>query len=731
MGLRFAFVCVLMFCASSVFGEADAFEAQGVSQAEGEIQAGESARPATDVEWKPLFGAQKGTPSRKRLTATRLVNATTLRDDTQAGQFFLGRARALPTNLTQESVRRTAAFGRRNLNSSMTEHPVLNDESERAQRVRPSETVQPRLERRRGGRDASRIRPGDADVARRGDLIVPGDAPIGTVAEGITALSDRSQSPLPIRTGTASITGQNDPGIAASKNFVTVVGYNRISFYDKSNLSPLQGKDGASFASNISAIDLFRPIWDPSNPENVNTFLNLPSNLPCDPFVEPETDPDATKYCLDDFYDLRVAYDRTRERFWIVGLARNSEARGRDKDLSVLQGRRSVVIAAVSVTEDPRDGFYLYWWPAAIESGYCNNTSGEKCVGAREYRPGDHGDYPTLAITQDYVMVGVVVANAIDQKINENSGHRYAAMHVLRADALADGAQSCPDPCSWSYWHIPAPGGGRVTGVVYPARPVVGKIAPKAFWVRQWGDRLLIYAIQRPKPGVYPPIFSAQVLFKRTEPTGISNALQGVNDAPLPGTDERMTLRNLGGHTVSAFFRDNQIYTVMQDCIQWRASQEECSTSIRLVRVEVSPMMFLNEGDAPAWADPLSHSLENGAGSRYLDRTFGLRGPGDESDAVVYYGNPAVTVNVRGDIGVVYMRAGKTVYPEARYSIYPRDGDDILSSRLMAKGSRISRMNFDTGGAELDPDGETFWFAHAYSDANGATERFAIAAVKP
>src|SRR6266571_3377058 len=53
-----------------------------------------------------------------------------------------------------------------------------------------------------------------------------------------------------------------------------------------------------------------------------------------------------------------------------------------------------------------------------------------------------------------------------------------------------------------------------------------------------------------------------------------------------------------------------------------------------------------------------------------IDRIFGLRRFDEPADAIIYYGNPGIEVNKNGDVVAVYMRSGKTVFPEVRYIIY-------------------------------------------------------------
>jgi hypothetical protein len=75
------------------------------------------------------------------------------------------------------------------------------------------------------------------------------------------------------------------------------------------------------------------------------------------------------------FYDLRMIFDGYRKRFWITALTASP-------------GPGSTVpslVCAVSKSEDPLDGFYVYWWnsvPTASGSGYhVGDLSDYDCIG--------------------------------------------------------------------------------------------------------------------------------------------------------------------------------------------------------------------------------------------------------------------------------------------------------------------------------------------------------------
>ncbi len=90
------------------------------------------------------------------------------------------------------------------------------------------------------------------------------------------------------------------------------------------SLIQIYGKDGGLILkSTLQAF--FKPLWDPANPRNINSFLNLLPNIECDAFEE--LDSVSETFCLDTYYDTRIIFDESRDRFWIVSLARNGKTR--------------------------------------------------------------------------------------------------------------------------------------------------------------------------------------------------------------------------------------------------------------------------------------------------------------------------------------------------------------------------------------------------------------------
>lgn len=97
-----------------------------------------------------------------------------------------------------------------------------------------------------------------------------------------------------------------------------------------------------------------------------------------------------------------------------------------------------------------------------------------------------------------------------------------------------------------------------------------------------------------------------------------------------------------------------------------------------------------------------------------------------------YYGWPSVAVNRDGDIAVVYMRSGRQLFPEARFSIWPANAPDISPSTLLQAGEApVPGDPADpdtTSGVSVDPfDDTTVWVSQFYgyrATPNAITGKF-------
>jgi hypothetical protein len=128
-------------------------------------------------------------------------------------------------------------------------------------------------------------------------------------------------------------------------------------------------------------------------------------------------------------------FDSYRNRFWMGTLAFNS---AHENDGSQL----TKFLAAVSRTENPLDGWYLYWWDAVAYDGLPNDPV---------FQPGDAGDYPTLEIDGAAFYQTDGVSNVLSKQ------YRYWLVSLFPADQLANGTRAN----GWRYYDLTNPDGGQ------------------------------------------------------------------------------------------------------------------------------------------------------------------------------------------------------------------------------------------------------------------------------
>ena len=180
--------------------------------------------------------------------------------------------------------------------------------------------------------------------------------------------------------------GGKDPMVAAGRNFVVVSTAEELSFRDKEG-APLATKNG--IFSTIATQKIFAEFLDRDSPNDINKHTNfIPA---CDSPVYPNTT--LNKFCVGRVLDTRVYFDAGGNRFIILAEAKNAirtdwwrpeeypdkfsgsedgaewcgeyeHARtGKYTPLpstSYCKHARRHQFFAISKTEDPRDGFYIY-----------------------------------------------------------------------------------------------------------------------------------------------------------------------------------------------------------------------------------------------------------------------------------------------------------------------------------------------------------------------------------
>lgn len=542
-------------------------------------------------------------------------------------------------------------------------------------------------------------------------------------------------------------TNSNDPHIAASSTHIVVTNNGVIRFFNKSGKLLAQDKNAGTVVGAFNAIDFFRPAWfTPSNPPTINDGLNLPAGLKCNPTIslfdgnqsKPGDQPLSanqqaeTKWCLDTVYDTRVIFDDYNKRFWILSVVRN-ESEGIFQALfppTLRVGRRTRHLVAVSLTEDPRDGWYMYAWTAEKDGGACNDIGSNPAVidvpfcPGTAYRPGFASDYPSLGISKDYFVTTSQVDLFGAWVPGKYPG--YTNISAVSASGLANGG--CAQACGWQYGPFTA---GLVTSsgkVLFSGDPFESITQPAV----QHGsppegatllasalpayDMAAVLSFSAKEGAVAPPL---HVSFVSTAPASAK-----VNDLPQQAAGAvtkppRVKVTNIQSGTLKAAARDDKLYLTWMDCKKWVGSQSECSTSIHLL------VLGLDSG-APLVSPSVS-----------ADQLFGLNEPSDPEGSVVYYGLPAVEVNKANNAVVVYERTGSNVFLQAAYSALFSGQADVSAGAVLKKGGFPLGSNaatspvaqVDTSGISVDPkDGLGIWMIHAFATSKGVL-RYAIGKV--
>jgi hypothetical protein len=650
------------------------------------------------------------------------------------------------------TVGRTLRLPAKRMNLALGPHLLRARDLQRMPRFRAPRAARPALDELEEREVEGRDEPGDDEC-----VFVGCSSPEPGVADGTDRGSTRRRpSALPPSPALTSgpfdfvASGYNDPNLAASSGFLVATLNGTILFLNKAGQLLTSTKDGASFPGSISARQFFRFAFDPSGP-NLNTNLNLPKGLACNPTIDlfdgdPSTPKDdalssaqtaATLDCLRSVYDSRVVFDDFRKRFWILSVVRNHSG-GYFKGLVGQQkvGHRDVFLVAVSVDEDPRDGWWVYVFPSTLDLGACNTLGSgpqapPQCPGT-VFRPGDGVDFPSIGISKDYVVTTVAPSQL--NPFTDQWGNAYTSIVAFSASQLAKGV--CQPGCGFAYGRIESLdipfGASKLTVTAkHPEAAVQHSVAGGGYALvvanHPASDLLLVLGF-RDGEGFPPPLQTALV--------PVQPEVDEVPDMPqpiLPPFNDPLDIKvsNISSTLPHAAAFGNHLFTAWMDCKKW-SGQSTCSTSIRLAAVDVLSAFGGN-------ASPPS-----------IDRTFGKRSQTDPEGALVYYGNAGVEVNKNLDAVVVYNRSGREVFPEARYSAYLHNEGDIRPSAVLERGASknvpiggnkmpnadppvTKTFQMDTGGIAVDPyDDVGIWMLHSYISPKRdrtPTERMAIGKV--
>jgi hypothetical protein len=383
---------------------------------------------------------------------------------------------------------------------------------------------------------------------------------------------------------------------------------------------------------------------------------------------------------IDTTSDVRAIFDSYRSRFWTGVLVFNS-AHPHD------QSRLTKFAAAVSRTENPLDGWYLYWWDAVAHDGVPNDPV---------FQPGDSGDFPSLGIDR----TAIYQTNAVNNEVSQQ--RRYWHVIFFPADSLANGQPAG----GWQFWDLSDPNGLATGEVIQPV--VHHGPSPHAFFASRYyagGDEILVWALTDP----LQPTQQIDRVEVSLQPFGAPGT------APQAGSSQRIKMDNLGSDVSKAVYRNGRLHLTANDARDW-FNDGQILNSIRLVRLDVSGYP----------------NIPTTAPSGFIDRVFGSNNSiSDQPTDHMYYGWPAVEVNQYGDMVVVYARTGATIFPEVRLSAFLNSEADLRPSRLLKAGEDQYALDYpdltscnvlrwgDTAGASVDPADDTaIWVTQTYgSDA--------------
>jgi hypothetical protein len=436
-----------------------------------------------------------------------------------------------------------------------------------------------------------------------------------------------------------------DPQIAVSTTHVVVTNRAVLAFYDKAGTS----------LKTLNATDFYSPLG-----LNVDTFVPAP---------------------IDQYFDLRAIFDPVRKRFWVVGL-------GVNKDWRTLApvAKRHIRAVAVSKTENPLDGWYMYWMDAAAHWQF--NVADDV------YAIGDCSDYPTVGIDSTLFHETHTVNN-FDAGGNRKFHYYLVTFHS--ADAMAAGLPGAQVP-GWQFWDLKNPDGTVLTLTMQAV--VHHTPTPRSFYVSRLGtDQLVVWSLTK---ALQPDQKMSAVAV--TIPTAWHAAV----NAPQPLSDKLIKMTN--SNALKAVFRNGFLHVVTNDAFP-------SLSAVRYIRMLVNSY-------------PL---ISTNAGAKFVSRMFGFEGS-DEFGA--YAAWPAVEVNKDGNAAIVYARSSVDIFPEVRFSTYFANEPDIRPNRLLKAG----KAQFDifpdtpsplawgeTAGASVDPKDDTgIWMAHQYAKLPVGNNNYAI-----
>ena len=387
------------------------------------------------------------------------------------------------------------------------------------------------------------------------------------------------------------------------------------------------------------------------------------------------------------YYDARTVYDGYRKRFWVIALAITQKAspatKGTCTDPVRQSARRTKVAVAVSQGDDAFGNWNLYWWDANKDEDTDPRIASTKFF--------SHVDYPLLGISEKFLLV----QNKADVCLT--------GPHLCDTPMVP--ACTPPDPKlqTENYGYITAAPADALSAGNAPA----GKTVAFGFKSLQYPDGTVI----PPGNSIAPAVHDGPVPFGLSffanpyvDVNGNASLMVWFLDTLDPANPiflnfavpiRPLSRLNSPAGAPSAVFRGQELTVAFAERVG--CSDPPSITAIRMVRVNVI------------------------TARKILDGTTGTRSPNDPKgiDCIGYY-QPGVQVNQKGDTGFIYVRQGKGVPTEARYSAVYHGSLTQPPSVELQGGAKDVGAGFDTIGVSLDPDDLGIWFVAPYGAATGA-----------
>lgn len=461
--------------------------------------------------------------------------------------------------------------------------------------------------------------------------------------------------------GLANIGGvAGDPQIAVSATSVVVTARDAIAFYDKSG----------------------ELLVDP--PISIRSFF-APLNL---------TNVSGT-------FDARAIFDPYRKRFVVGALVIpvNITINGMSVANNEAIGDRFAL--AISKTENPLDGWWLYWTPARLSTDAGNVL----------------GDYPTLGVDASNIYtthIGLTKTLNADGTLRRDNINAF--LQALPAAALIDGPPAAgASALACSGFEDPDNGATLVVQAVmhHSASPSVAFFAQTGDCNGVNANTFFVWGMDDP-PGLAGKLAANMVPTFDRAAVPVDRGLPCPGDANQPGAITTLWMGSaLGNSVLKSVFRDGVMHAVSMGQNDWFGSGTQ-KPSIRYLTLDVASFPTV----PPA----------------LTDRLFGGRAPDDAATDTVSYGWPTVEVNANGDAIVMYDRSGDvatTIFPEVRFSSVPAGETSLRASRLLKAGESAyllspppdNRLGWsDLGGMSVDPyDGVAIWMAQQYGCTSSAS----------